>query len=78
MPTLTDNKARWKRKVGAALRRMKPADAKAKLEAIQAETEAQGGATILHATIRQLTGGLNSQSINFYVVRKLHEKAQNE
>lgn len=59
----------WKRTVGQNIRHLSPAQAKEKLAAITAE-----GITIFHPTIRALTGGFNSQSINFYVVRKLHEK----
>ena len=36
----------------------------------------KNGATIVSETVRSLTGGFNSQSINFYVIRKLHEKTR--
>jgi hypothetical protein len=58
---------------------MTPTKASELLAAIYAETKAAcptGGATIFHPTIRELTGGFNSQSINFYVIRKLADKAK--
>jgi hypothetical protein len=64
----------WKRTVGSKISRMTPAQAQGKLDAINAERMAAGGATIFHPTIKELTGGFNSQSINFYVIRKLAEK----
>jgi hypothetical protein len=60
----------WKRSVGQHLRHLTPDDAEALLGAIRAE-----GITIFHPTIRKLTGGYNSQSINHYVVQKLAIRA---
>jgi hypothetical protein len=61
----------WKRVVGQRVRRMTPADAAAAIARISAE-----GATMFHQDIRDLTGGFNSQNINFYVIRKLADRAK--
>jgi hypothetical protein len=61
----------WKRTVGQKIRQLSPEQAQQKLDAISAE-----GITMYHATIRELTGGFNSQSINFYVIRKLADKVK--
>jgi hypothetical protein len=61
----------WKRVAGQRIRRLTPAEAQAAIARISAE-----GATMFHQDIRNLTGGFNSQSINFYVIRKLAEKAK--
>lgn len=69
----------WKRTVGQKIRRLTPEGARAAIAEIEAERKAAcplGGATIFHPTIRALTGGFNSQSINFYVIRKLADKAR--
>lgn len=65
----------WKPHATAVIRKMTAAKAQAALTAIAAETKAAGGGgTIFHPTIRAITGGYNSQSINFWVVRLLHER----
>lgn len=64
------NTKNWRRIVGQRVRRLTPEQARAALNAISAE-----GITIHHPTIRALTGGLNSQSINGYVQRKLAARA---
>lgn len=61
----------WKRILGQKIRYLTPVQCQEKLAAITAE-----GITMFHPTIRELTGGLNSQSINFFVIRKLAEKAK--
>jgi hypothetical protein len=65
----------WKKVVARKVSKMTPAQAQAKLDAISAETR-KLGATIFHDTIKELTGGYNSQSINFYVIRKLHDQVR--
>jgi len=60
----------WKRIVGQRVARLSPEEARATLDAIRAE-----GITIFHPAIRSLTNGLNSQSINGYVTRKLAVRA---
>lgn len=65
----------WKRKAAAKIRAMSAADAQAAIDAYNAES-AVAGATIMHATIRDLTGGFNSQSINFAVVRMLADRVR--
>ena len=66
-------KPNWKRTVGQNLRHLKLGEARKILAQITAE-----GPTIFHGDIKRLTGGFNSQSINFYVIRKLNEKAKKE
>jgi hypothetical protein len=65
----------WRATLGQKIRHLSPVDCRAKLEAIRAEQPKQG-ATIFSATTRELTGGFNSQSINWYVIRKLAAKAK--
>lgn len=60
----------WKQTVGQRIRWMTPlqcADALARIR--------QRGFTIDQPTVRFLTGGFSSQSINHYVARKLADKA---
>lgn len=59
-----------RRRFAAHIARLSPAQAKQCLDAIRAE-----GVTINHPTIRQLTGGFASQSLNTAVVRRLAERA---
>lgn len=61
----------WKRTVGQRLRHMTPLQAADALSRIR-----QRGITIDQPTVRHLTGGYCSQSINHYVIRKLAEKAK--
>lgn len=56
----------WKRTVAANVRRLTPAEACAKLDAIRGR-----GITIHIPEIKELTGGYVSQNINFYVIRRL-------
>jgi len=63
-----------RRRVGAVIGRMSKDEALATIARINAE-HAGPGATIFSETIREITGGFNSQSINGYVVRKLGVKA---
>lgn len=65
---------KWRRTLGQKVRHLTPEQCKEMLARINHES--RNGATIFHATIRDLTGGLNSQTINFAVVRKLAEKAK--
>jgi hypothetical protein len=60
----------WRRIVGQRVARLTPAQARALLDDIRGE-----GTTIFHPAIRGLTNGLNSQSINSYVMRKLAVQA---
>ena len=60
----------WKRVVGQRIRRLTPEQAVEKLAAISAR-----GITIDQPTVRELTGGYASQSINGYVQRKLAGRA---
>lgn len=64
------NMQRWKRVVGQKIRHMTTEEAQAALAEIRA-----GGVTIFKPTVRELTGGFNSQTINTYVIRKLAVKA---
>lgn len=66
----TPNRHNWKRIVGQRIRHLTPEQARAALDAIQRD-----GITIQHATVRTLTNGINSQSINAYVIRKLAVRA---
>lgn len=59
-----------RRRYAAKIARMTPEQARAALAAIKAE-----GVTIFHPTIRELTGGFCSQSINHQVVQKLAMRA---
>ncbi len=65
-PTMTN----WRRIVGQRVSHMTPLEARAALDAIKAE-----GVTIFQPTIKALTNGLNSQSVNTYVIRKLAIRA---
>ena len=60
----------WRRIVAQNVRRMSPEQAKAALHRINVE-----GVTIFHETVREITNGLNSQSINHYVIQKLARRA---
>lgn len=60
----------WKRTVGQKLRWMTAEQARTHLTRIRAH-----GITIDQPAVRELTGGYASQNINFYVCRKLGEKA---
>lgn len=60
----------WKRATAAKIRSLTPEEARAKLAAIRAE-----GITANHETIRDLTGGYSSQSINPVVIRALAIRA---
>lgn len=71
---LTENQE-WKKTVARNVRKLTPAQAKTHLADIEAERKAAGD-TIFHPTIRKLTGGYNSQSINFHVIRKLYDKSK--
>ena len=67
--------ASMRRRVGAVVGRMTKDEALATIAQINAE-QAVTGPTIFSETIRGITGGFNSQSINHYVVRKIGVKAQ--
>ena len=56
----------WKTTAARNVRRLTPAEACAKLDAIRAR-----GVTIFVPEIKELTGGYISQNINFYVTRLL-------
>jgi hypothetical protein len=76
---MTDTLQTIRRRVAAKVARMTSEQARTALAAIEAEQKAacpMGGATIFHPTIRKLTGGYNSQSLNFAVIRKLADRAQ--
>lgn len=60
----------WKRVAAGKVSRMTAAAALEKLEAIRARV-----GTIDQPIIRELTGGFNSQSINFSVIRLLGRRA---
>ena len=68
----------WKRTVLANVRRMTKAQAVAWLARYHAESIANKGATIFHQSVRELTGGYNSQSINFWTVRTVFAKTKQE
>ena len=65
----------WKRVTGGNIGRLTAEEARAVIDTYHNETRA-AGQTIHHESIRALTGGLNSQSINFYVLAKLNHKAR--
>jgi hypothetical protein len=65
--------ATWKQTAGRKIGRLDQQSALDTLAKIRAES--RGQPTIFSATIRELTGGFNSQSINFTVIRKLGVKA---
>jgi hypothetical protein len=60
----------YKRRVGQVVRRLTPGQARRIIDAVSAR-----GVTIEQPEIRALTGGFNSQDINFYVIRKLAVRA---
>ena len=60
----------WKKTAAKNIRKLTPGEALAALARMNAE-----GSTIFHKDVRDLTGGYNSQSINFHVIRKLAIKA---
>ena len=68
------NGANWKQVAAQRVRHLNADEARAILARIRAE-DGPRGATIFHADIRALTGGFNSQSINFHVIRLLARKA---
>lgn len=63
----------WKKNAARAIRKMSAQDAVAAIARINEES--RHGQTIIHAEIRALTGGFNSQAINFYILRLLGKKA---
>lgn len=62
----------WKATVNRKIAKMTPDHAKEVIDRINRSTK---GATIFHPEIRELTGGYNSQAINYFVMRKLGAKA---
>ena len=60
----------WKKTAKKNIRKLSVSEALDILKRINTE-----GATIFHADIKALTGGFNSQAINFTVVRLLGKKA---
>lgn len=66
-------KRNWRRTLGQHLRHMTAKQVRASLLRIRVRGPLRN-ITIDQPEVRKLTGGLNSQHINFYVVRKLHEK----
>ena len=60
----------WKKTAEKNIRKLTASGALDTLKRINTE-----GATIFHADIKALTGGFNSQAINFTVVRLLGKKA---
>jgi len=58
----------WKATLRANVRKLNAAQAQAWLDRYNAENPDKGG-TIFHASVREMTGGYNSQSINWIVVR---------
>ena len=60
----------WKKTAEKNIRKLTVSEALDILKRINTE-----GATIFHADIKALTGGFNSQAINFTVVRLLGKKA---
>lgn len=65
----------WKRVVGQKVARMTPEEALAMIKAVNARNKLVRGATIFHPELKELTGGFNSQNINFYCMRKLGIRA---
>ena len=75
-PENMDTKLTTLRKtVAQRVRRMTPAQARQWLAEYQA-AQAVAGPTMFSEPVRNLTGGFNSQSINFYVVRKVFERSK--
>jgi hypothetical protein len=60
----------WKQVAARNINRLTPGEARATVERIGAE-----GATIFHPDVKRITGGFQSQSINFAVVRMLARRA---
>ena len=60
----------WKKTAAKNIRKMTASESLDTLKRIHKE-----GSTILHPEIRALTGGFNSQAINFLVIRMLGKKA---
>lgn len=65
----------WLKTLTSNLRRMSQAQAQEWLKEYNAELQATGP-TMYHPSVRRLTGGFNSQSINFLVVRKVFDKSK--
>jgi hypothetical protein len=60
----------WKKTAAANIRKLSASEALDTLKRINTE-----GSTIIHPEIKALTGGFNSQAINFTVIRLLGKKA---
>jgi len=60
----------WRKTLGQRVRHLTPEQAREIIDAVS-----QRGPTIFHPEIRKLTGGFNSQAINYMVLRKLAVKA---
>jgi len=60
-----------RRRYAAKIAKMTPVEAKKNLDKIHQE-----GITIEHPTIRDLTGGYCSQSLNAAVIRRLYEQSK--
>jgi hypothetical protein len=65
----------WKRRVGQVVRRLSPRQARAIIDSVNVRSAGLAGTTIDLPEIKALTGGFNSQSINYYVMRKLAVRA---
>ena len=60
----------WKKTAEKNIKKLSAVEAGETLKRIHTE-----GSTIFHPEIRALTGGFNSQAINFLVIRMLGKKA---
>jgi len=67
--TATTHTPDWKATLRRNVRKMNAAKAQEWLDRYNAESAAVRGQTIFHESVRDLTGGFNSQSINFIVIR---------
>jgi len=63
-------KLTWRSKVGQRIARMSVSECSEWMKRFQSE-----GVTINHESVREITGGLASQSVNAYVSGKIGRKA---
>lgn len=65
----------WKRTAKRKIARLSATEVRRIMDCVN-ETGSKMGHTIMQPEIRALTGGYNSQSINFYVMRMLWERVK--
>ena len=66
---MTPQSKKMHKRINSVIGRMTAEQCTTALDTITSE-----GVTIFHPTIRAITGGYNSQTINFGVIRQLHDR----